>query len=104
MNHITLGEMLFRSFYPQPNIGGSCFRMLLVGYERYPLHRGDISSVENISPNKLAMCPSYRNVVGSSRTSSGPIGQVWGDNLGLFYNIGTKLSNTHWTLHAILHD
>ena len=28
---------------------------------------------------------------GSEHPAHGPIGQVWGVNVGLFYNIGTKL-------------
>ena len=37
------------------------------------------------------MCRHYIKVIRSERTSRGPIRQVWGYSVGLFYNIGTKL-------------
>ena len=44
----------------------------------------------------VAMWLSYRNGTDthparSEHSAYGPIGQVWGNNVGLFYNIGTKL-------------
>ena len=42
----------------------------------------------------LAMCRYYKKVLRFNplTTSRGPIGQVWGANVGRFYRMGTKLS------------
>ena len=49
-----------------------------------PIHQGDASAVEKKTKPNLGMCRYYKKVIRSERTSSGPIGQVWGDSVGLF--------------------
>ena len=58
--------------------------------KRVEIFQNTGKNIATPSPFILAMSPSYRNVVGQ-RTSNGPIGQVWGANVGLFIISTQKL-------------